>query len=103
MMDYAETGARLVMALIAAVPAVMAYRHAKEASAKATAAQIATEKTELAAAEHRKQMSADLNETTLKLNGRLEDLVRVTREAGYQHGMAEGINLERNRRANPGV
>jgi Flp pilus assembly protein TadB len=103
MIEHGETLLRLVVSLIAAVPAVMAWHQAKQASAKASEAKLAAEKTEAAAAQHRKDMSTDLRETTLKLNGRLEDLVRVTREAGYQHGLAEGMNLERNRRANPGV
>jgi len=51
-----------------------------------------------AAAKHAGDAKHIVDEVQIKLNGRLDELLERTREAGHQHGRAEGIMEERMRR-----
>ena len=51
-----------------------------------------------AAAKHAAEANRVLTQVNIKLNGRLDELLKAQREAGHQHGRAEGIMEERTRR-----
>lgn len=50
------------------------------------------------AAKHADATKELASEIRIRVNGRLDELVKTAREAGHQHGRLEGVMEERNRR-----
>ena len=70
----------VVVALLGVVAALLSFLQARTASKHAG---------------HVREIATEVN---LKLNGRLDELIKLAREASHQHGRLEGIMEERNRR-----
>jgi len=81
----------LAVALIGAVPAFLAYKQAREARQRASDAKQAAQETQGQATIHQAKVIEIFN-------GRVDELLRAAREAGVN----EGINIERQRRAQQG-
>jgi glutamine synthetase type III len=92
---YASLALPVLSALIAGIPAFLAYLQAKAAVRHARDARDVAVNTRVETIEKHANL-------TTQLNGRLDELVKLARENGYQHGVNDGISAERARRSAQG-